>query len=83
MKGRTRAVLALTCCNCLVSCTLHQQAEYPSTWPKIVESADCDDLSGYYKNEALETTLWRSPKLSETARAFLLSYLIEGAPGSL
>lgn len=39
-------------------------------------------ISGQYTNEASETTLWRSPKNSKTARSYLTSLLIQGDSGS-
>ena len=68
---------------CLAGCATEPPTPYPTAWPAITKVSSCSDLSGTYKNEATATTLWKSPKMAETARAYLAYLLSDGTPGSM
>lgn len=64
-------------------CVSHSLNPYPAAWPSLVTTSDCADVSGRYRNEASATTLWRSPTIPATARAYLANLLADGTPGSV
>lgn len=68
---------------CLSGCASDPPTPYPTTWPAVSKVTRCGELSGTYKNEAIATTLWKSPKLPETARAYLAYLLSDGTSGGM
>jgi hypothetical protein len=68
---------------CLTACAVEPPTPYPAVWPALGKVSSCEELSGTYKNEALATTLWQSPKLPETSRAYMAYLLIDGTSGSM
>lgn len=57
------------------SCAVKEFVAYPPAWPELIGAASCADMSGRYVNEAVATTLWRSPTNPDTARGFLSAAL--------
>lgn len=64
-------------------CVSRSLNPYPAAWPSLVTTSDCADISGRYRNEASATTLWRSPTIPATARAYLANLLADGTSGSV
>jgi hypothetical protein len=64
-------------------CASQPPTPYPADWPSRATSGDCAEISGRYRNEATNTTLWRSPTVPATARAYLANLLSDGTSGSV
>lgn len=69
--------------SCMASCASPLLTPYPDDWPSQLTDGNCTSISGAFRNEAIATTLWRSPTVPATSRAFLSSLLNDGTSGSV
>jgi hypothetical protein len=64
-------------------CVSQDTSPYPPDWPPLARASSCSDIGGQYRNAATGTTLWLSPTMPVTSRAFLSHLLLDGTPRSL